>query len=241
MNSAFNSKSARTHDSFYADQTESEPKESFKAILNLIQKKYFQSSVNLIDIGCACGDFPGFLSKASGLSVCGMDSLPLLISQASIRYPGIQFIEGSIEDKTALPDNSYEIITVLGVLSIFDDLTSICMNLSKWIKIGGTIYVHGMFNPDPIDVFIRYKHAIYGQPGGLLESGWNIISQHSFEKLFLENGAQRVVFHKFNLEIDLAKQNDPVRSWTEPLANGSKQIVNGLCLNQPQYIAEISF
>ena len=98
-----------------------------------------------------------------------------------------------------------------------------------------------MFNPDPIDVFIRYKHAVYGQPGGLFEAGWNIISQHSFEKLFLEYGAQRVVFHKFNLEIDLAKQKDPVRSWTEPLPNGSRQIVNGLCINQPQYIAEISF
>ena len=139
MNSAFNFKSARTHDSFYADQNLSEPKESFIAILNLIQKKYSQSSVNLIDIGCACGDFPGFLSKASGLNVCGMDSLPLLISQARIRYPGVQFIEGSILDKSALPDNSYEIITVLGVLSIFDDLTSICMNLSNWIKSGGTI------------------------------------------------------------------------------------------------------
>lgn len=240
MNPVFNLQSARTHDSFYADEFLTQPKESFKAIANLIQKKKSATLVNLIDIGCACGDFPGFLSNVKGLSVSGMEFLPPLISQARIRFPDVQFVEGSIEDKTALPDNSYEIITVLGVLSIFDDLTAICMNLSNWIKSGGTIYVHGMFNPDPIDVFIRYDHAVYGQHG-VLESGWNIISQHSFEKLFLENGAQRVVFHKFNLEVDLAKQNDPVRSWTELLANGSRQIVNGLCINQPQYIAEISF
>ena len=42
------------------------------------------------------------------------------------------------------------------------------------------------------------------------------------------------------MPIDLKRNlNDPLRSWTEKLKSGKRQIINGLWIKQPQYILEV--
>jgi hypothetical protein len=66
-----------------------------------------------------------------------------------------------------------------------------------------------------------------------------IPTQKTISNLLLKNGASKIKFHPFELTLDLnRKLDDPLRSWTETLADGSRQIVNGTCLKQPQYILE---
>ena len=131
---------------------------------------------------------------------------------------------------------------MLGVLQIFDDITPIISNLAKWLKHpGGLLLVHGLFNPFDFDVFTRYRKAGEGLAGEL-ENGWNIVSQRTFADVCKTAGAQSVNFHEFKISVDIApNEEDPVRSWTEKLEHGERQIVNGLNIRQPQYIAEVVF
>lgn len=101
--------------------------------------------------------------------------------------------------------------------------------------------MHGMFNPYDVDVFVKYKLSenFHSQE---YESGWNIISQKTISNLLFDKGAKNVKFHDFNLSVDIDKNlTDPLRSWTEKMENGSRQIVNAICLKQPQFILEADF
>jgi ubiquinone/menaquinone biosynthesis C-methylase UbiE len=234
----------RKHDSFYADEISNSPKQSFLSILNLIVQNTNEmndSEIKVLDIGCATGEFPAFLSTrlSNRFKIVGMEYLNELIDVAKQKYPDLKVFKGSIEDLNCIQKSSVDIITVLGVISIFDELDQIISNLITWIKPNGRIFVHGMFNPAPLDVLVKYRESSFLFTDEKFENGWNIISQDSFKKLALKNGAKNVIYHDFELTIDLEKKVDPVRSWTEKLENGNRQIVNGICLKQPQYVAEI--
>ena len=98
-----------------------------------------------------------------------------------------------------------------------------------------------MFNPYEIDVFIKYRES-KDYKINQFEPGWNVISQSTISKLLKKFGAKEIFFHEFKISVDLGKKlGDPVRSWTEKLASGERQIVNGICLKQPQYILEARY
>jgi ubiquinone/menaquinone biosynthesis C-methylase UbiE len=236
-------KIVRTHDSFYKSEFFGD-KQSFDEITRLIETRYEQSKnkLKLIDIGCAAGEFPNVIqSYFPELEVLGVDFLAELVDEARKRFPQIAFKQGNVLDSYLFEDNYADIITIIWVLSIFDDINPLIVNVSKWIKPGGVVFYHGMFNPHPIDVYIKYQLSEHRQFNEI-ESGWNIISQQTFSDICIKNGAKRVLFHPFIMKTDIsANPNDPIRSWTETLKDGQRQIVNGLHLKQPQYIAEVTY
>ena len=143
-------------------------------------------------------------------------------------------------DSNAISEKSFDVITLLGVLSIFDDVEPALTNLIRWTKPNGKLFIHGMFNPENIDVFLKYRSSDdYGDQ--IFESGWNIISQNTIKNILNKNGITSFVFHKFDISIDIPKNvGDSVRSWTEQMDNGKRIITNGLCLIQPHYLLEIN-
>jgi len=234
----------RTHDNFYAEEYPQNPRESFKAVANLIRdyKDKDEKSLIIYDIGCATGEFPNHLrSVFLEDKIIGIEYLTDLVTLAKNRYPTIEFYQGSILNEEVIEKSHANVITILGVISIFDDIEPIVKNLSKWVKSGGRVFIHGMFNPFPIDIYIKYAYS-QDRESNSLESGWNIVSQATTSELFMENGAKEVIFHKFEIGLDLFPHpNDCIRSWTESLSNGSTQIVNALQIKQPQFIAEIVY
>jgi SAM-dependent methyltransferase len=152
--------------------------------------------------------------------------LETLVKAGQRDYPDIQIKQASILDKEIIARSSIDVITVLGVISIFDDIDPIVKNLAHWIKPGGKILIHGMFNPLDVDVFVKYRRSDEHEIGPF-EAGWNVVSQKTVTKLFTESGAKQVQFHDFRISIDLERDfEDPLRSWTEKLADGTRQIIN---------------
>ena len=235
-------KSVRTHDEFYSKiDPKLPPKDSFIQIANLIEdyKNKISKSINIVDYGCATGAFVNYLnSRFMNDNIVGYEYLETLISSGKKSYPNNQIKQGSILDIKSIPKSSVDVLTVLGVISIFDDIEPIVDNLTHWIKPGGKLMIFGMFNLMNVDIFVKYQLSEnFKSPE--YESGWNIISQKTVTKMLVKRGAKNIKFHKFNISLDLDKDpSDPIRSWTEKMNDGSRQIVNGTCLKQPHFILE---
>lgn len=236
----------RTHDEFYLGiPANNQPKDSFKTSADLLEKLLGPGLAGrgVLDVGCAVGHFPHYLAtRFPEASVEGLEYLPQLISKGKEFFPDVTIHQGSIFDENPPHHNRFDAITMLGVLQIFDDIAPIISNLASWLKRpGGVLLVHGLFNPYDFDVFTRYRTAGEGASGEL-ESGWNIVSQRTFADVCQSAGAQSIIFHKFDISVDVEpSDSDPVRSWTEKLEHGGRQIVNGLHIRQPQYVAEVIF
>lgn len=220
---------ARTHDQLYLSENRYENvKEYFKFCASFVTSA--DNPRVLCDFGCAAGEFPYYLNKIyPNDTVMGMDLLPELIDKARREVPGVQFVVGSVEDRAALPENTADISFLSGVHSIFDDPTIAFGNLIHWTRPGGTVIFFGLFNPYPVDVFLRVRTI--DQPADHREAGWNMISQAT-TTAFLTEHPQVLAhqYHPFTIGIDLPPQKDPLRSWTELMGDGHRQIVSGIGL-----------
>ena len=130
----------RSHDSFYLGVDPlAPPKDSFVQVGNLIGDYLNDTSevAKIIDIGSATGAFLNYLSlRFPKHSILGYEYLETLIKVGELNYPGIQITQGSILDSEIIAPHSVNVITVLGVISIFDDIEPIVKNLALWIKPG---------------------------------------------------------------------------------------------------------
>ena len=163
----------RSHDSFYASEGKMPVKESFKFIASLLEK-YSQDSFSIADIGCAIGAFPEYLrSVFPQAKVVGYEYLDSLIDVGRAMYPGLTLKKASVLERGEVCDR-YDVVTCLGVLSIFDDIKLPVSNLCQWVNPGGKLIIHGMYNQDDVDVFIKYQFPLnYGNSE--YETGWNIV------------------------------------------------------------------
>ena len=244
-------KIVRSHDAFYLNEDRYEnTKESFKFLGELMLKQRKKivgdathgntSSISISDWGCATGEFPFYLRKIFPAdTIVGYELLPELVNRAVQKVEGVQFVTASILDRKSSPGNSHNLTCANGILSIFDDFVPVLENLIHWTKPGGSIFVDGLFNNDPLDVNIKYNLAEnYGTE--ILECGWNIFSKKSIENFLLtKSNVSSVNFFDFEMPIDLLRQPDPVRTWTEKREDGTRYQRNGLCIIQPQSVLKI--
>ena len=238
-------KIVRTHDEFYSQiDPNAPPKDSFIQIANLIDKykQKILKKITIVDFGCASGAFVNYLnSRFPNDNIVGYEYLEALVRSGIKNYPNLQIKQGSILDKNSLPKSSVDVITALGVISIFDDIEPVIQNIAYWSRPNGKVFIHGMFNPFDVDVFVKYKLS-ENYNSNEYECGWNIISQRTISSLLIKKGANNIKFHDFNISKDLfINPDDPLRSWTEKMEGGARQIVNGTCLKQPQFILEVDF
>ena len=233
----------RTHDKFYIKEVNKTPiKEAFKMIADNLADINFKNndSLKFGDIGCAAGALPNYIkSKYDNLDVNGFEYSNDLLSIAKKTYPNVKFSKVDVTDPNSIKAKSLDIITMSGVLCIFDNSEKIISNLLKWIKPNGRILIFNMFNEYDLDVFIKYKHSNEAMETGL-ESGWNIVSQKSISLFLKKKNIKSFKFTKFEMPFDLPKKkSDYVRAWTEKDINKNRYLTNGLNIIQPFYLLQI--
>ena len=236
----------RKADTLYLQENRyKKPKDIFKFLTKKIIKIHKNKKLfNVADIGCAAGEFLYHLRKnLQHVKLYGFDSQNLLLRKAKKKVKDVNFIKKSVLSDFNKYKNKYDILTCIGVISIFNNFEKPIRNLIKITKPGGKIFLQALINDFPIDVNIKYsksKNWTNGRPK-YLESGWNIISKDTLIK-FLKKYKNIKTFkiydvkHTYNLKRNI---NDPMRSWTVML-NGKKKIMNGLNLLIPEKIIEIT-
>lgn len=218
-----------------------EPKESFKSLAGLIKQLSLPENAKLLDVGCATGELIHYLStQFSSFSFTGMDIFDDLIHVASQLQADKTFIRGSILDKNDELTNAFDIITAIGVMSIFDE-TNIGVfwkNLLDRVKAGGKIIILSPLNEYGVDTMIRHRKRINGKLGEW-ETGWNIFSFEAINEV-IQNKCSKCEFIKFNFTGNLSRKNDPVRTWTLSTSEKEKQLMNGLKLLIDHYFIVVT-
>ena len=199
------------------------PKEAFKQLFELIKSHKKES---FIDIGCATGELIYYLySLLPDYLYKGIDISENLIERAKLNLPKFGFYQQDISKPYSewkyKPKS--DIVCMLGVLSVFDNYEDIFDNLISCTNKDGFIYVTMIYTAEPIDVIMRYRRA----GSGIWESGWNTFSKESIQ-IFLESKSiiKDFRWHDFNTDLDLKKQDDPMRKWTINI-DGKKELTVG--------------
>ena len=240
----------RTHDKLYLKEDyKNNPKEYFKFVKNEIKKDFLGEGLRagcdnfkLLDVGCETGSFLTFIRRHyPSAELWGMDIMPELLEKLNAGQENEEKpfhpLLGNIADETTLPDENFDIISMLGVISIFDDFRPVLRNLKKMLSEDGRIYIFGIFNPENLDVLIKSRPSCMKEDKW--ETGWNTFSITSVYEYCKEIDVH-CEFLPFELGIDISKHaDDPLRSWTVNMKDGKKMIVNGLQLVHHFYLLKI--
>lgn len=106
--------------------------------ISTLKYKDSQGPLVIADVGCATGAFPAFLMKQLPDSdITALELLPELVAEAKLRHPQLSIRTGSVLDSEVFDRESFDVITALGVLSIFDDVQDVLVNLRNCLKPGG--------------------------------------------------------------------------------------------------------
>ena len=235
-------KSERVHDVFYAEEDHfTEPKEYFKEAINLIKKNsnIFESKENekktILDIGCAAGDFLRYLesklNKNLKVELHGIDIMDKLLIEAKKRVKKAQFKKIDIGNKKQnlekIFNKKYDLITMFGVSSIFDDFIWLD-NIFTGLKVDGFALLFCIYNPYPYDVILRVKKS----ESDNWEPGWNVISKKSIESYCKKNNFS-AKFIDFEPDISISpNEKDGLRSWTIDLGDNQKIKNNTIPIEQ---------
>lgn len=194
-------------------------------------------STKLLDIGSATGEFLYHLERNVSHDLHGLELDGRLIDRAK-KFVCCPIKQGNALDSKVFSDSEFGIITLLNTHMIFDDLTPLFKSIEKWSNKKSVIYIFGAFNPDPADVWIRYK--MNDDPDNIVQSGWNIPSIETVSSLIEEIFRPKAYnWEKFSLDIEIKKDpKDFLRQRT--IKSGSEMyLINGLCQVVYPYILEI--
>ena len=196
-----------------------EPKDYYRLVLSTIQAR-FSSPDSLLDIGCANGSFLYHAQDLLvGTKLWGAEPVADLADIAQQNTAAEIFRHGLFD---IAEDKNYQIVTMLGVLGIFSDVTEVLAKLKQLRKPGGAILIFSPFNEEDIDVVLNYRRAPYGP----WESGHNLFSKRTMESVSRELG-MGCDWIDFEMSKPIPKTNDPMRSWTEPFRNSKNHLIYG--------------
>jgi SAM-dependent methyltransferase len=208
-----------------------QPKEIFKMLAGLAGGSgLLDAGTRVADIGCAAGEFLYFLAKTHpGPRYAGWDVAPELVEKARAAVPEVEFHTGSVIDTGLIPRASLDVAFMSGVMSLCDDFRVVLDNVLRWTRPGGRVYIFEVFNPHPVDVFLRFRRGGNEASGG--EGHWSILARQTVtECLDRAAGIESYRFIPFEMPFDLAPDpSDPVRTWTWKV-DGRRLFTSGLSM-----------
>lgn|SRR3990167_8193743 len=214
------------------------PKEMFKVIGSLIEKNTAANEMDILDVGCATGEFIYYLSsKFKKCKYTGIDISESMLQIARNKMPSETWQCEDIFTVSYVCKKQFDVVLCVGVLQIFDDIEIPINNLLSNVKEGGALYIAGLFNSHPVDVITRYRTCKQNNLGW--QSGWNIFSTQTYEAILAEIKSVQWSWHEFTMPYHIKKTDDPMRTWTEVTEKNSFQLVNGASQNVNIKILEV--
>ena len=171
----------------------------------------------------------------------GSDVHPELIKVAR-QDPDLKDVKFSVSNIIYPPKKNhlkkFDIVLFIAVHSIWDEIDIWFSNLKKYAKKGSSIYIFGLFNPNPIDTFVKIKKS--NKKSKNLEPGWNLISINTYKRYFKLKKIKKYKFYPWEINKKLPKnKNDLMRSYTQKMSNNKFQLTSGIGLIHTLRLLEI--
>src|SRR5262245_14455282 len=181
----------RNHQHYIAEGWSREPKETFKAAWSIIRREKGDSGLRILDVGCATGEFIGFLASVSnGCEFVGVDVVDALLEEASRLAPFGEFKNASALDLPIAFSGRFDVVTAIGCMSSFDEteIAKFWSSLVAAARPGGLIVVLSPLNRYGADVMTRHRKRVDGRIGAW-EGGWNLFSIETIRETVESLGA----------------------------------------------------
>lgn len=221
-------------------------KENFKVLGGLLESRLSEGvlteNCKVIDVGCATGALISYLKgRFPGFHFHGVDISDELIEIARQKVPEATFDVGSVFD---LPDEGgekFDVALLIGVLGVFDAAAAnqALKKLISSVRQGGVIYIFSQFNEFDLDVMMKYRRVGSQDAWDGWGVGWNNYSYHTVGA-WLEGNCQSHRFIDFTMPFPLEPKENPIRSWTVDMPDGTRRLTNGLKLLVDLRFLEIS-
>jgi trans-aconitate methyltransferase len=208
------------------------PKQTFQRLAGIVaQARGDAFHGNLLDLGCATGELLSYLcSRFPGSHASGVDLFDPLLEEGRKLVASATFVKASVLDLPPALHGSFDLVTAVGVMSVFDenDIHAFWRNVLAATRDDGLAIVLSPLNEYGVDTMIRHRKRAAGRPLAW-ETGWNMHAIESIAEIVASLG-RKVRFERFVFDGELARREDPVRTWTLPTADNPRQLTNGLKL-----------
>ena len=224
----------------YINEKSSTIKKSFLFLDKKLSALEIERNARLLDIGCAAGELIRFLkSRYPDIQYVGIDIFDDLLAKAKEEVSDAYFENVSVLDISDKYNNVFDLITVFGVIGIFDDknLDRFFSNILSWLKPGGRCYIFEPFNNYGMDLISKHRKTINGVQGDW-ELGNSVFSIETVKRL-LNGRCKHYSFDRFDIGMPLKRSSDPQRTWTIECEDNKYQLTNGLKLLFDIYLLEI--
>lgn len=139
----------------------------YKRILSELNKTIgTKRKIKILDMGCGTGAFTSKLIK-SNFDIHGVDISPESIKLARKLYPQINFSVGDIENLLFFDDESFDLITLSGVLHHFDNFENVISECYRLLKKKGRIFAYDPNRQNPIMWLYRCKNSPFYSSKGV--------------------------------------------------------------------------
>lgn len=194
---------------------------------------------SLLDVGCSSGGFLAYLLRRwPELRCTGVDLHRPVVDAAIENVPGARFMVGDLLSSPGLPVGEFDVVTMLGIHSLFDDPGCWIEPAAGAVRSEGSIIVFGLFNPEPVDVLARLRDRRPGVAGDW-QTGWNLWSRVTIEDELTARGL-RWSWHGYEPAGRVGRWSaDPLHSWTAEL-DGRAVTLNGGQIVHRQDILEVT-
>lgn len=215
-------------DSIYLHEDRYEnPKELFRFIGSLIDRKCPAANIDILDVGCATGEFIYYLRHKYPQSKCvGIDVSEVMIQKARRKLPTETWQCKEVLTTPTPFEKQFDIVLCVGVLQIFDNVEIPIANLVSGLKEKGFLYIAGIFNSNPVDVITRYR-TLNNENYSEWQLGWNVFSTQTYDKILHYMKTIQWEWHDFKMPFAIKKTGDLMRTWTISTDENPFQLING--------------
>jgi trans-aconitate methyltransferase len=199
-------------------------KEHHKDLIYLLKRDYSSFSGRLMDIGCADGKFLAHLrDNFPEATLIGIDADKELIASGREQYEDLNLQLHCGDAIEYSPPEDLDIITASGIMGVFEDFRLPLSTWLRWLSEDGTLYVFERFNSRSIDTKIKFRNH---HTDSDWESGLNSYSINTVGD-YLDSQGYDYRFKEFELGMNIDPSENPIRTWTETLEDGSRMVING--------------
>ncbi len=233
----------RLHDDlvYLVENRADEPKEIFKVLRDILAADPVsgEEQVDMLDVGCATGEFIQYLrSQFPDWTYFGLDVSEKLIEESRRRLPKVNFTCGSLLDSSCFNDRKFDVITCLGVLSIFDSLEQPLSNLIDGLSDNGTLLVFGMMNEFAVDLLVRCRYS--DKPNQPWQSGFNAFSREYYAHVLrAHDRSLNWSWTRFRMPFAMPRKDDLLRNWIIRTEQDPFQQMRGTGQLSPQFILQV--